>query len=197
MTARPVTDFDIVPLTPDRLADLRTLFDEGGDPRTCQCAFWRVPASGWSDWTRDRNRTVLESLAGDDPAPGLVAYAEGRAVGWVSIGPREDYVRLERSKSLARIDDRPVWSIVCFVVSKPFRGRGIAAALLAAAVDLARSHGAELVEAYPVDADRGRVSPAAAYMGPLEMFGDAGFEVVARLQWRPSAPVRPIVRREI
>ncbi len=190
-------DLEILPLTDEHLEALRALFDEGGDPKTCQCAFWRVPASGWGDWTRDRNRLVLEERTGSDPAPGLVAYADGRAVGWVSIGPREDYVRLERSKALARVDDRPVWSIVCFVVSKPFRGRGIGASLLAAAVDYAGSHGAELVEAYPIDASSGRVSAASAYMGPLGMFEDAAFEVVARQQWRPSAAVRPIVRRTL
>jgi GNAT superfamily N-acetyltransferase len=188
---------DIRPLTDERLTDLRALFDEGGDPKTCQCAFWRVPASGWSDWTRERNRSVLEAVASRDPAPGLIAYGDGRAVGWVSVGPREDYVRLERSKVLPRLDDRPVWSIVCFVVARSWRGRGVAAALLDAALEHAREHGATLVEAYPVDASGGRVKAASAYMGPLPMFEHAGFEVAGRRQWRPGAPVRPIVRKAI
>ena len=140
-------DVEIRPLTKARLDDLRALFDEGGDPKTCQCAFWRVRGSGWGDWTRDRNRTVLEALAGRRPAAGLIAYADKRAVGWVSVGPRENYERLERSKVLTRIDDRPVWSIVCFVVSRQSRGRGVATALLNAAVEHARKHGATLVEA--------------------------------------------------
>jgi GNAT superfamily N-acetyltransferase len=190
-------DLAIHPLTRDRLADLATLFDEGGDPKTCWCAFWRVRDSGWRDWTRQRNRRVLEGLAGNDPAPGLVAYADGRAVGWVSLGPREDYERLEHSKVLARVDDRPVWSIVCFVVSRGYRGRGIARRLLDAAVDYARDHGATLVEAYPVDPSRGRVPPAAAYTGALSMFEDAGFKVVERRQWNATTPIRPIVRRAI
>lgn len=190
-------DVSIVPLTPDRLPDLRRLFDEGGDPKACQCAFWRVPASGWGDWTRERNRTALEPVADRTPAPGLVAYADGEAVGWVSIGPREDYVRLERSKVLARIDDRPVWSIVCFVVSRRWRGRGVAGALLDAAVEHARTNGATLVEAYPVDPSRRRVSAAAAYMGPLGMFERAGFTVAARQQWNAKSPIRPIVRLEL
>jgi len=188
---------EIVPLTPDRLADLGALFGEGGDPKRCWCAFWRVGGSSWQDWTARRNRAVLEGLASRDPAPGLIAYAEGRPVGWVSVGPREDYERLERSKVLARIDDRPVWSVVCFVVSKSARGRGVATALLDAALDYARGHGATLVEAYPVDASRGRVRPASAYTGPLSMFERAGFAVVERRQWNASTPVRPIVRRAI
>ena len=188
---------EILPLTPERLADLAALFAEGGDPKRCWCAFWRVRGSGWQDWTAERNRQVLEGLAGNDPAPGLVAYADGRAVGWVSVGPREDYERLERSKVLARVDDKPVWSIVCFVVSKSVRGRGIATSLLAAAVDYAREHGATLLEAYPVDPSGGRVPAAAAYTGTVGMFERAGFAVVERRQWKPDTPVRPIVRRPV
>jgi GNAT superfamily N-acetyltransferase len=187
----------IVPLSRERLPDVSALFDEGGDPKTCRCAFWRVAGSGWDNWTKARNQGVLESLAGGDPAPGLVAYLDGRAVGWVSVGPREDYPRLERSKVLARLDDKPVWSIVCFVVSRTHRGQGIARALLDAAVDYAREHGATLVEAYPVDPSRGRVPAASAYMGPLGMFEDAGFAVVERRQWNAASPIRPIVRRRI
>jgi len=192
-----VSDLDVRPLTKARLPDLAALFDEGGDAKTCRCAFWRVAGSGWQDWTKARNQAVIESLAGRDPAPGLVAYREGRAVGWVSVGPREDYARLERSKVLARIDDQPVWSVVCFVVSRKVRGQGIARALLDAAVDYARDHGATLVEAYPVDRSRGRVPAASAYTGPLGMFERAGFAVVERRQWNATTPVRPIVRRAI
>lgn len=190
-------DVSVVPLTPDRVEDLAALFAEGGDPKTCWCAFWRVRSGTWRDWTAARNRPVVEGLAGRDPAPGLVAYADGRAVGWVSLGPREDFERLERSRVLARIDERPVWSIVCFVVSRSVRGRGVAHALLAAAVDYAGSHGASTLEGYPVDPSRGRVPPSSAFMGPLGMFEQAGFEVVERRQWNAATPVRPIVRKEL
>jgi GNAT superfamily N-acetyltransferase len=195
--SKPASDLQIRPLTTDRLPDLAALFDEGGDPKTCRCAFWRVAGQGWQDWSKARNQGVLEAVAGRDPAPGLVAYRDGRAVGWVSVGPREDYERLERSRVLARLDDKPVWSIVCFVVSRGHRGQGIARALLDAAVDHARDHGATLVEAYPVDPSRGRVPAAAAFMGPLGMFEQAGFEVLERRQWNATTPVRPIVRRAI
>ena len=155
------------------------------------------PASGWGGWTRDHNRAALEPVADREPAAGLVAYADGEAIGWVSVGRREDYVRLERSNVLARLDDRPVWSVVCFVVARRWRGRGVAAALLDAAVEHARRNGATLIEAYPVDPSRGRVSAAAAYMGPLAMFERAGFSVAARQQWNAKSPIRPIVRLDL
>jgi GNAT superfamily N-acetyltransferase len=194
---KQANNLDVRPLTKARLSDLAALFDEGGDPKACRCAFWRVAGSGFQDWSRAKNQALLASLAGRDPAPGLVAYRDGRAVGWVSVGPREDYERLERSKVLARVDEKPVWSIVCFVVSRPLRGQGIAKALLDAAVQYARDHGATLLEGYPVDPSRGRVPAASAYTGPLAMFERAGFEVVERRQWNASTPVRPIVRRAI
>ena len=197
MYAMPDDELEIRPLTPGRLDDLRALFDQGGDPKVCQCAFWRVPSTGWGDWTREHNRTALEAPARRRPAAGLIAYAQKEAVGWVSVGPRTDYTRLERSKVLPRIDDAPVWSIVCFVVARASRGRGVASKLLDAAVDHARANGARILEAYPVDAAAGRVPAATAYMGPLSMYEQAGFRVVRRHRWRPSAAVRPIVRLEL
>jgi GNAT superfamily N-acetyltransferase len=90
-----------------------------------------------------------------------------------------------------------VWSIVCFVVGRRHRGQGIATALLDAAVDYARAHGATLLEAYPVDTTGGRVSAATAYKGTVGMFERAGFAVAERRRANRSSPERPIVRRRI
>lgn len=192
----------IHPLTPARLSDLATLFGQGGDPKWCWCAYFRVRGMSWSNSTPRRNRAVLESAvkrgaATDGRAPGLVAYRDGEAVGWVGLAPRDEYERLAHSTVLAPLDERPVWSIVCFVVGRTARGKGVADALLAAAVDYARDHGATLLEAYPVDTSGGRVPSANAYHGTLSMFERAGFRVVARRQATPSSKARPIVRRAI
>ncbi len=88
-------------------------------------------------------------------APGLVAYDGEEAIGWVSVGPREDYERLAYSRVLAPIDDTPVWSIVCFVVGRRSRRQGVANALLDSAIEYARDHGATTLEAYPVDVESG------------------------------------------
>jgi GNAT superfamily N-acetyltransferase len=186
---------DIRPLTPGRFADLAALFEEGGDPKWCWCVYFRFRGRDWTNSTAAQNRAALETLAErTDPAPGLIAYRDGRAVGWVSLGPREDYERIVHSKVLAAVDDVPVWSIVCFVVSRRARGQGVAAVLLDAAIDYARGHGATTLEAYPVDTSAGRIPAANAYRGALSMFERAGFTVVDRRQWNASTPVRPIVR---
>ncbi|HYH92142.1 MAG TPA: GNAT family N-acetyltransferase [Candidatus Saccharimonadales bacterium] len=190
---------DIQPLTPGRLDDLAELFGQGGDPKWCWCAYFRVRGRDWTNSTAADNRAVLEravdEAAVEDRAPGLVAYDGDAAVGWVSLGPREDYERLAFSKVLAPIDDTPVWSIVCFVVGRRSRGKGVANAMLDAAIAEARTHGATMLEAYPVELEDGQRIPSAnVYHGTLSMFERAGFEVVERRQWSASSPVRPIVR---
>jgi len=187
----------VLPLTPERFPDLAALFEEGGDPKWCWCMYFRARGRTWSNSTAAGNRAELEALTGGPLAPGLVAYRDDRVVGWVSLGPREDYERLTYSQVLAPIDDTPVWSIVCFVVSRRSRGQGVAAALLDAAVEYAREHGATTLEGYPVDAGDDRVPAANAFHGTLRMFERAGFTVIARRQWNRSTPVRPIVRRSL
>jgi GNAT superfamily N-acetyltransferase len=190
---------EIVPLTPERWDDVAGLFGEGGDPRTCWCMYWRLRSKEWSLTNPARNRGGLRALVDEarDPAPGLIACRDGRAVGWVSLGPRDDYARLTTSRVRPRIDDTPVWSIVCFVVSKSERQQGLTTQLLDAAVGYAGDHGAPGVEAYPVDPGGGRVPAALGYTGLLSTFEAAGFRVVREIE-SPHAKVRRlIVRREI
>ncbi|MFN2483556.1 MAG: GNAT family N-acetyltransferase [Candidatus Limnocylindria bacterium] len=194
-------DLAIRPLTPARLPDLAVLFAQRGDAKSCWCAFYRVRGMLWTNSTPESNRGVLEkavrTAAREHRAPGLVAYRDKEVVGWVSLGPREDYDRLEHSKVYARVDDAPVWSIVCFVVGRRVRGRGVASALLDAAIAYAREHGAAALEAYPAETDGERVPAASAYHGTLSMFERAGFEVVAKRQFNRTTPVRLIARRTL
>ena len=189
---------EIVPLTPDRWDDVAALFSEGGDPKTCWCMFWRLRSKDWSfadpGGARDGFQRLVE--AGGDPAPGLLAYERGRPVGWVSVGPRAHYERLVHSKVRPAIDDRPVWSIVCFVVSRSARRRGLTSALLDAAVGYAREHGAPALEAYPVRPAAERIPAAVGYTGLLSTFEAAGFEVVHDTDSPGATVQRVIVRRE-
>jgi GNAT superfamily N-acetyltransferase len=197
-TPEPGDALAIEPLTRARFADLAALFEQGGDPKWCWCTFFRFRGRDWTNSTAAVNRAALEDLTQRDPlAPGLVAYRDGRAIGWVSLAPRVDYERLASSKVLAPVDDTPVWSIVCFVVSRRSRGQGVASQLLHAAIEYARDHGATTLEAYPVDTSGGRVPAANAFHGTLGMFERAGFTVVERRQWNATSPVRPIVRMRL
>lgn len=190
----------IEPVTPDRLPDVAALFGQGGDPRWCWCAWYRVRNADFSKGSGERHREIFESAVVDGEAvgraPGLLAYDDAGPIGWVSVGPRSDYERLTHSRALAPVDDAPVWSIVCFVVARRSRGQGVARALLDAAVAYARDHGATMLEAYPVDVAEGeRIDSASVYRGTLAMFERAGFEVVARRLSQGAKAPRPIVRR--
>jgi GNAT superfamily N-acetyltransferase len=202
MAARYPASMEILPLTPERFPDLADLFDQGGDPKWCWCAYFRIRGFDFSSGSKARHRSVMETATRNGAqvgrAPGLVAYRDGEAVGWVSVGPREDYERLAYSRVLAPVDDQPVWSIVCFVVGRRSRGKGIADALLDAAIDYARGHGATRLEAYPVETPAGkRIGSGEVYKGTLSMFERAGFKVVARRVTPGAATPRPIVRRSI
>ena len=91
-----------------------------------------------------------------------------------SVAPRETYGALERFKALRRIDDAPVWSVVCFFVDPRARRQGATLGLLKAAVAYARSCGAKVVEGYPVEPGPRLYT----YMGSPSTFRAAGFRDV-------------------
>ena len=136
------------------------------------------------------NRAGLKQLVGAGHPPGLIGYRGKTPVGWVSLGPRKDYARLERSPVMKAVDDRPVWSVICFVVPSEHRGQGVARALLDGAIAYAKKQGARLIEAYPVDRPS-RSGDGAMWFGAKSMYDRAGFQEVARRK-----PGRRIVRLE-
>lgn len=190
---------EIRPLSDETWDALVTLFKEGGDPRWCWCQHWRLRSKDMAAAKVPELRERLHAQAESDQPPGLVAFDDERAVGWVSLGPRTDFERIVRSKVIPTIDDRPVWSIVCFAVSSTARGEGVARALLDAAITHARVSGAVALEAYPVRvADGDAIHPDSAFTGTLPMFERAGFEVVADRASDPSSSrQRVVVRREL
>jgi GNAT superfamily N-acetyltransferase len=187
----------IRPLTAETWEALAELFAAGGDPRWCWCQFWRKPGSNWSNANAEVNRGDLRALLDrGDPTPGLVAIDDdGKAIGWVGLGPRDDFDRLPRSRTIPRLPGDDVWVINCFVVAKTSRRSGVAGALLDAAVDYARGHGAGLLEGYPVDTRGTRISSASVYSGTADMFRRAGFEVAAPTTSKAGSGTPRVVMR--
>ncbi len=189
---------EIRPLAADTWPALAELFAAGGDPKWCWCQYWRKPGANWSNTTPDDNRADLEALVGADPSPGLVALQDGVAVGWVGLGPREDFPRLARSRTIPQLPGERVWVVNCFVVARAARGSGLATALLEAAVTYAAEHGARLVEGYPVQTGGERMSSASAYTGTAGMFERAGFSEAAPTTSKAAKGVpRVVMRREV
>lgn len=121
--------------------------------------------------------------------PGIMAYADGKPIGWCAIGPREAYASLERSNVLKRVDDLPVWSVTCFYIARGHRRQGLAGQLLKASIRLARQHGVKIVEGYPIDSGGEKKNSVSVFTGLASTFIDAGFVEVER-----RSPTRPIMR---
>lgn len=186
-SSRP--DVECHPATPDRWPDLETLFGPRGATGGCWCMYWRLPRAQFSAQKGKGTKAALQHLVESGEIVGLLAYAQGQPVGWCAVAPRESYPVLERSRILKRVDAAPVWSVVCFFVSKAFRGKGVTTVLLQAAVEYAREHGARIVEGYPIEPKTPRIPTVFAWTGLASAFQQAGFVEVER-----RSDTRPVMR---
>jgi GNAT superfamily N-acetyltransferase len=187
-----MSDLKFHPLTPDRWLDIERLFGERGACGGCWCMFWRLAHSDFMRQRGEMNRNAFKSSIDSGNVPGILAYASGQPVGWCSVAPRETFARLERSRVLKRIDDKPVWSVVCFFVARPFRRKGLSVKLLEAAVEYARRQGGKIVEGYPIDCTKDRKPDPFVYTGLASAFRKVGFVEVTR-----RSSNRPIMRYEL
>ncbi|MGQ0742443.1 MAG: GNAT family N-acetyltransferase [Alphaproteobacteria bacterium] len=178
----------IRPLTPDLWPKLEDLFGPTGACGGCWCMYWRI-GSAYSKLPRAKNKAAFKAVVKKGPPPGLLALADGVAVGWCQVTPRAALPRLERGRFTRAVDDWPVWSVSCFYVRKGWRGRGVMTALIDGALAHARKNKAPALEAYPVKTNGGKRSNPVMYTGSADSFARAGFKRVAE-----PAPHRPIMR---
>jgi GNAT superfamily N-acetyltransferase len=183
---------DFHPLTIDRWPDLEKLFGKHGACGGCWCMWWRLPRKQFNNQKGETNKVALKQIVARGEIPGILAYDKGEAVGWCSVAHRENYASLERSRTLKRIDDKPVWSVVCFYTAKPYRNKGITTKLLRASIDYVKAKGGEILEGYPVDSRKSRLPDPFVYTGLLQSFLKVGFTEVFR-----SSKGRAIVRYAI
>ena len=150
--------------------------------------YWRSTASDYNQLKGAGNKKAFGKIV-KKTSPGIIAYVDGKPAGWCAVAPRKEYVRLERPRVLKPVDDKPVWSIVCFFIEKQFRNRGLSKLLLQSAVEFAISNGAKIIEGYPVEPKAGKMPDAFAWTGFSNTFRKAGFKEVER-----RSEARPIMR---
>lgn len=138
----------------------------------------------------DANKNAFREIVAAGRTPGLLAYRHKVPVGWCAVEPRGSFARLARSPVLKPVDQQAVWSVPCFFIDKSERGRGVANALLEAAVVHVENQGGKVVEGYPVEPRTGNLPDLYAFPGVPALFTRAGFEEVAR-----RSETRPIMRR--
>jgi GNAT superfamily N-acetyltransferase len=166
---------EIAVVTPDRWDDLADLFERrgprGGFPMTagCWCMWWRKRTGD-----PHQNRAAMRGIVRSGEEPGLLAYEDGRAVGWVAVAPRAEYGQLMGSRRYKpEREEADIWSVVCFYVDPRAKRKGVATALLASAAAHALERGAAAVEAYPHE--------TGDYMGSTKLFEQAGFSQIRRI----------------
>jgi GNAT superfamily N-acetyltransferase len=187
---------EVRPATPDRWDDVVAAFGRRGvDPSWCWCRRFLGAPDPSDAGTTPTNREALRVEVGSAVVPpGLIAYVDERPVGWTRVGPRAGFPALGANRALARVlEEEPgVWWVTCFAVDRRHRRAGVGAALLEAAVEFARAHGAVALEGHPVDVAglrAAQVAGSAVFTGTVAMFAAAGFTEVAR-----TSPTRPVMR---
>lgn len=176
------------PLTLDRWEDFQHLFGAHGAVGGCWCMWWRMTRAEFSRAGGPGNKACMLKIVEENRQPGIIGYLDDRPVAWCSVAPRVEFPSLDRSRVLGRVDDREVWSMVCFYFAAGYRRRGLMPKMIEMGVDFARQRGAEIIESYPVDPQR-KMASGEIFMGLVSVFQEAGFVEVAR-----RSPGRPIMR---
>jgi GNAT superfamily N-acetyltransferase len=186
---------EVHPATVDRFEDVTTILaPKNPDAPTCWCLSYRIPNQEYRALSGPERPARLRRYAEEGTPPGVIAYVDGEPAGWCSVSPRASHHRLTRSRTIPTIDDVPVWSVICLVIRAPFRRKGLSRHLLAGAIEYARSRGAPMLEAYPIDSGGGRVSSSFAYVGTTAQFESAGFERVVKTDSKSGGVPRWLMR---
>ncbi len=189
MAAQKKYDLTFHPLTKARWKDFEELFGPRGAVAGCWCMWWRISRAEFRKQKGEGNKKSIKKIVFRGGVPGILAYVNGQAVGWCSIQPREVFPRLDNSRILQRVDDKPVWSIVCFFIARGFRKSGISEELIKAAVKHAKKHRAKIIEGYPTEPKNEKVADTFVYTGFYSSFKKVGFKEVER-----RSETRPIMR---
>jgi GNAT superfamily N-acetyltransferase len=171
----PAASISVERFREELLPDFLQLHSDENDAGWCRCVAWWVPTwDGWGDRSGEDNAAVRASLCRQGEYDGLLAYVQREPVGWCQVGPRDRLAKL-----VAQLELEPsatTWAVTCFLVAPGWRRRGVAATLLAAAVEHARAAGATRVEGYPrVGAE---LDDGEAWTGTEALFARAGFALI-------------------
>ena len=177
-------------LTKANWVKFTALFGERGACGQCWCMSYRLSKADFEEGKHDGvNKERMKKLVWDEKPAGILGMYEGQAIAWCALAPREDFVKLARSRVHKPIDREPVWSIPCFFVDKAFRRQGVSVELLKAAIRLAKEKNIPILEAYPTIPTQETLPDAFAWIGLYRSFEEAGFTIVDR-----TSKNRPMVR---
>ncbi|MBC7886212.1 MAG: GNAT family N-acetyltransferase [Saprospiraceae bacterium] len=178
------------PLSKNNWNKFVQLFGDKGACGNCWCMYYRLKKTDFDEGKADNgNMMAMKKLVWEDQAVGLLGFYEGQAIAWCAFAPREDFIKLEKSRVHKRIDDQPVWSVPCFFIDRKFRRQGVSVAMLKGLVAYAQTKDIKIIEAYPAIPTQKKLPDAFAWIGLYTSFEKAGFEIVDR-----TSENRPMVR---
>jgi GNAT superfamily N-acetyltransferase len=178
------------PLTKSNWNKFISLFGEKGACGNCWCMYYRLSQSRFREGkTENGNKKAMKKIVWDNKPSGILGFYEGQAIAWSAFAPREDFMRLEKSRVHKRIDSKKVWSIPCFFIDKNVRRNGVSVELLKGVIKYAETHGIEIIEAYPTIPTQEKLPDSFVWIGLYKSFERAGFEIVDR-----TSKNRPMVR---
>ena len=166
------------------------LFGPRGACGNCWCMYYRLSKTDFQEGKfDDGNKMAMKALVWEDKPAGIMGLYEGQAIAWCAFAPREDYLKLGKSRVHKPIDDKPVWSIPCMFINKNYRKEGISVQLLKGVVEYAKANGIKIVEAYPAIPTQPALPDSFAWIGLYKSFERAGFGIVDQ-----RSKNRPMVR---
>ena len=174
----------IEPVTAGLWPAFEDLFGRQGACYGCWCTHFRLPPAVRRENNRERNKDHIRARIEAGPPPGLLAFDDGQAVGWMQIGPRADVPEWNNqgrgSAPLEQADaaDPAVWAISCFFIRTKARGHGLMHRLVEGGVGFARESGARWLEACPMDLSKDSRS-IGLFVGSSRVFEKAGFRRIA------------------
>lgn len=181
------------PLTKLNWNKFTGLFGDKGACGNCWCMYYRLLKSDFLEGKADDgNKRAMKEIVWKGKPAGILGLYEGQAIAWCAFSPREDFIKLEKSRVHRRIDDTMVWSIPCFFIDKNFRRHGVSVELLKGVIRYAEENGIEIIEAYPAIPTQAKLPDSFAWIGLFRSFESAGFEIVDR-----TSKNRPMVRYHI
>ena len=178
------------PLTRRNWGKFEALFGSKGACGNCWCMYYRLSKTDFREGkSEDGNKNAMKELVRENKPAGILGIYDGQAIAWCAFAPREDFIKLEKSRVHKRIDDELVWSIPCFFIDKNFRRNGVSVALLKGVINYAKGVGIRIIEAYPTIPTQEKLPDSFAWIGLYKSFERAGFEIVDR-----TSRNRPMVR---
>lgn len=154
----------------------------------------RIKGADYKATDKAARKETFRAIVVAGPPPGLLAYSDGKAIGWCAVGPRSASARFHDAKASRPLqkanepDLSRVYAITCFFMRTGYRRQGLMRQLAGAALEFAKANHAVAVDACPIDSEK-PLMWGEGFVGIASVFIALGFSEIAR-----RSPRRPLMR---